>query len=318
MDTSDADLPLEDGVETFDPVSEADIEIVPPEKDVVKGPGLKALMACMVISTLLGAGGGFALTTLWQAAPPLQDISALETQIAAQTRANEDLRAQVGRLKNEMQAKIDQLSVAPTDNVDAMEFTTRLARLEDAAQEGKGSADDITRLEKRIEALTAFDGIAPDSVPVEIATRLEALETSHIQITPDTLMIGNMSLREVLDDLQNNRGVHLSKTSASSPGDTFVTRESIAIVLPPFPEDSIRGILREASLADKNWIQRVLGRHVSVRKPGEQDPVDQVLAAIKAGDIEQAVAVVETLPSPARSNASEWMTAARHLLQTEN
>lgn len=83
------------------------------------------------------------------------------------------------------------------------------------------------------------------------------------------------------------------------------------ILLASFPEARVRTALKDAELSQKNWIARFVGENMTVRKPGERDAVDAILDLIRAGDISGAITQMETLPSPVRSSAQEWMKAAR-------
>ena len=90
---------------------------------------------------------------------------------------------------------------------------------------------------------------------------------------------------------------------------TVATRSVIA--LPPFPEAELREALRENELSGKNWFARVIGRNLSVKKTGERDAVDEIVDLVARGNISEALDKMETLPSSVRSNARDWMKAAR-------
>jgi len=191
------------------------------------------------------------------------DLSGYDRQMDELRAKNKNLQAQISRLERHNKTQ---------SSLNISDISSRIEALETRPVVSENTGDISDLISENIDAGGSGRLI---SVPAEIANRLESLESQINRADPEVFLFGESLL-------QDQRG-------------------DVRTILPTFPETALRARLRELDVADKSWWRRSLSRHISVKKPGETDRVDDIQTHIANGDIDKALGVIENLPSQARS-----------------
>ncbi len=311
----------------------------PKAQDGTNKPGGRLSWLGAVLG-ILGVGlGGYALLKTSTLSPP--DNSEIKAEITRIESENAALKTQIARLERRLKSQNSAAAALSDINpllarIDALEARPQSAS-ELTQDELEGLQADITRLEKRFELISNYSENSDDKtfssegeagsadpsqkghlkalqIPLEIATRLEALEDRINKADPDTFQFGERLLRDELDAI-GSRFAAMSETQILDEAPSFEAAQRRVAELLDFPETALRARLRDIELADKPWWQRSLARHISVKKSSETDEVDLIIAAIDKGEIKEAVRLIGNLPSQARSILNEWVSSAQTYLQ---
>jgi len=281
---------------------------------------------------LMGIGlGGY--NSLQSSLTKPLDLSGYDRQMDELRAKNKNLQAQISRLERHNKTQ---------SSLNISDISSRIEALETrpVVSENTGDISDLiselARLENRVDTLSAFtpdkgreaqaDGEDQNenidaggsgrliSVPAEIANRLESLESQINRADPEVFLFGESLLQDQLEALrQGQNSISARQRYSVSTDRGGAMRGDVRTILPTFPETALRARLRELDVADKSWWRRSLSRHISVKKPGETDRVDDIQTHIANGDIDKALGVIENLPSQARSVVRDWVNAAQSI-----
>ncbi len=328
-----------------------------PGASPLKKPGVlgRKLAALGAVLGLLGVGlGGYALLKTATLAVP--DNTDIKTEIARIETQNATLKTQIERLERRLKSQEGRESA----NADVSGLIDRIEALEIVPQSPNAISDtelenlqnDVKRLDKRFDLIQDFTqssdanaatgaqdaaeeggsentAVSRIDIPLEIATRLEALEAQTQTHAQDV-----KAKDKRIAELEEALSLVKEQQSGDTPVDAAVTPNAQAgaavspgallrakaapqkrLALAPFPEEAVRTRLRELDLADKPWWKKSLARHISVKKPGEIDDVDLIVGAIDRGEIEEAVKLIGNLPSQARSMLGDWVENAQSYIR---
>jgi len=303
------DAPLDDVNEapSDDIIGGLTAELQPPKR---KKRRFFAALGGIVIALGAGGIGGFAAHEYFDVAPPLPDLSAIERDIEnlqkttkAQTARNKTLETQIKTANRR--------------------FGQDISSLEDKWQ------GQLADLDQKIEAIEipslppATVNITPNSENAETPTldddnAARALETI-IDPRPELLAVVDDLRRAVEDDITQikDRLERLESEPEVVPlrqGEAGPEFDNSSAV--DFPRDEILAALKSAESPDspKNWIGKILNKHISLKSTGHDQAaayLDSINAAILIEDWDGALELSERLPESARISVQEWIARAR-------
>ena len=279
-------------IEDIDAQIEVEPAYVDAEPKSKKRFGPFALIGTAFLASLLGAGAIYGVTTYLTPTAPdmgpmeasIKTVSATSETLAAETKT---LKAQIARLERDLKARP---AVGASPQVDLTPIERRLAALEDAAASEATSQIDGDVL-ARLEALQSEGSEALDLS--EIFSRLDALEAAGADGTDD------LGILERLEALELR-----PQTIVTTP--TAVAVVTGPTLMPPFPEDKIRGAIERTS-PPKSWLDRTLKKHISVQS--EDNPaylLETVLKNLEAGEVQAALTAFDKLPTEVKSAGQDW------------
>lgn len=320
--------------------------MVPPPQQIIEksGPGFVPLVLGGVIAAVLG----YLVATLTQPVPDGVDgdrIAALESDIAAlqQVPAAEGTDVDLGPLQAVQAELADRVTAleaamgerppaetgAPATDAstaavaEAPDLTDLRIALADLTATVDDLASDVAGLTGRVEA---FD---PDAVPALMA-RLDAVEATLADLearadsnADDAEAVAREAARNQLA-LAVESGLPFAETIAQLPDAPEALEARAADGVPTTAELAdefpalARAALREARAAAPGdvGLGSLAGRFLNARslEPREGDDPDAVLsraeAAMRAGDVDTALAELDALPDEARAPLADWIARA--------
>lgn len=281
-------------------VESEEIEDIEPIATERKSVGLVPVLILSLLAALTGAVGGAFGAQYFTKSP---DASAINNQISRQAADIEDksqkavasLKTQLAALKTDlMEVQVGQASEQVLSSLQ-----NRLEVLETAPVLELPQID--------AEALTALQNAQADGFDWPDLTGIEAkiseLEESYSNIS-DRLQI----MSEAIQDLESSPAKAVTLGAADTPVD--VTQN---FALPAFPETALRDAAKQMTKG-KGFFARTLNKHIDVKKPN--DPlvlIEKSAAAMKSGEISQAINLFDQLPAEIKAVGQDWRDAASQL-----
>jgi len=284
-DDNELDVELEDS----DDIS-PHMEILPPEKTIRAGVGMKTALLLSVLAALAGAFGGAAISQAVNLKSPADDK--VRSQLESFSQDKDTLRQEVSQLEE----TVNTLKTQKPKELTTLE--TRLKKLEQERVPADESA--FADIGARVEALENSPAAqqAGNTIPDDILGRLEALEKQ----APNT------DLNEIVDRLDRLEVQSITQPQKSQGFDaTPAATTAQANLIPPFPRDDV--LRATANSSEGGWLNRTLNKHVKIRDADQASPeslVDQIQAYLDIGDYGEALATFDKLPSKARTAGKAW------------
>ena len=303
---------------------------------VRRGVGRGVVFPLFLCAALAGAAGGWALTRY---IPPAQISQPHTEQIAKLsqrlTRAETTLsgqKAQLSRLSAELgkgAAAAKRGEKAQVNEADLEPLTSRLSRLEAALaaitpgtaapEQSVNSAPQNGSPAQTEDSDTQDTGISTEAslIEDEKETSPQPSETDQPD-KPDKpdKPAATIDFGPEIDALSGRvtrleGQIKEAQAQAAAPNVIIDT-----VLLPPFPRGAVlTAMTSETSSAPKNWLDKTLKKHISVRDPEAvaqaNAALDTIEKHIKTGEYVLALDAVEALPSQARSEAKTWLDAVR-------
>ncbi|MGB0907331.1 MAG: hypothetical protein ACPGVT_07540 [Maricaulaceae bacterium] len=326
--------------EHFDASDDVPVEEVKSRRYLGWGAGL----TLTVMGICLGAIGGWGLSRLMPPPTATFDDSALLERLTALENSKAAMSKDVTRLKSDM---TEVKAAGPkeddaTESIDLAAIENRIADLElrlTERQKTPSTVDDegapnvfeepnvIDSPDDSMEppSLESNDAVASNETappPAFNGVTLEEFETALTALRDDysqqiAANTGTQqqstsdiaALYERLETLQ--RDIATAKEMAANP---IIVKE--AVLLPPYPRDAIfEAITQVETKEDAGWISKTLGRHITVRDPDDVDMATKkltaIMAAIETDDIQEALALTQSLPPEGVALASDWIKAVK-------
>lgn len=275
------------------------MEVLPPEKVIRAGVGMKTALALSLLAALAGAFGGAAISQAFNLKSSADNN--VQSQLESFSQEKDSLRREVSQLEE----TVNTLKVQKSAELSTLE--TRMKKLETerklapATGDGAAFADIGARVEA-LESNTSVQSSAGNTLPDDILGRLEALEKQT----------SNADINEIVDrldrlEVQSITQPQKSQALQAAPAPAAQVQK---ILIPPFP----REVVLEAAAGSGNsgWLNRTLDKHVKIRDADEASPeiiADQIQTYLDMGNYEDAIAAFDTLPSKARSAGKAWRDA---------
>lgn len=248
-------------------------------------------------------------------------------------------------------SKIAELSTdLATTNREAATVKTRLSSAEKTLNARSGQAELITELQANVSELSAIDHAADRSAVIDpVITRLGAIETiitppnleegevdgeavEAAQAGVSALLSRIDALETQLTEMRAQPPVSLEPailsytTPAEGPNDSAATKDEETpepadaqdsySLIDNFPRDAM---LKALSIQSQNteqpsWLRRIIGKHVQTDDLTAADSKAAVLKAerlTRAGDIDGAITLIESLNPTLRAAAHGWLIEAK-------
>ncbi|UWQ17772.1 COG4223 family protein [Jannaschia sp. M317] len=317
--------------------AQAPLPVTAPPPPAKSGPGFLPL----VLGGLIAGGIGYGVATLTETPPPppaeidMSRVDALEAQIAALTPADVDLTGVEGA-QADLSARIDALA-ARLDAVEGRDIANAQtqaasASTADIASEATETlraelvalSDDLAALRQDVDGLPRVDAELADRVAaVEAGLQDMSVEAASIEASAEDLArdAARNQMRLAVDtgqpfteqvDLLGDVPPALSDMAEGG----VPTTSALASDFPAVARAALRAA-RSVTPDDGNPLTAFLRRQTGARslEPREGDDPDAVLsraeAAVRMGDIDAALAEIETLPPEAQNALSAWTDRAR-------
>jgi len=223
-------------------------------------------------------------------------LAAIQGTSRNQASSNQSLSASLGALEDQVQ---ELKNAEPVDNSEALAaLEERISKLGTVTipdgEEGTASVD-LLALVERVDTIETGGS-------EEIATRLAELETR----------IEDISTRPSAFPKPDPTPAELPTVETVQSAE-----EALNILIDTFPRAKMLEAIdaQKVRAAEKpSWIQRALSRHVKTHDEGKADPieiVDAAEAALKQGQVSNALKLMGDLNPPVRVIAADWMGAAK-------
>ena len=273
------------------------MEVLPPEKVIRAGVGMKTVLVLSILAALAGAFGGAAISQAVSLKSPADDN--VQSQLESFSQEKDTLRREVSQLEE----SVNSLKTQKPKEITTLE--TRLKKLERERAPADESA--FADIGARVEALENSPATqqAGNVVSEDLLGRIEALEKQA----------PNEDLNEIVDRLDR-----LEVQSVTQPQKSQMPRASRAaapsaapvqtILIPPFPRAEV--LKAAGNSGQGGWLNRTLDKHVQIRDADEASPenlADQIQTYLDMGEFGKAIATFDTLPSKARSAGKAWRDA---------
>lgn len=287
---SEIELDLEEDIPSH-------MEVLPPEKIVRTGVGMKTVLVFSMLAALAGAFGGAAISQAFNLKSSASDN--VQSQLESFSQEKDSLRRDVSQLEE----TVNSLKVQKPAELSSLE--TRMKKLETERKLAPAPADDnaYAVIGARIEALENNADMqlsTGNTLPEDILGRIEMLEKQA----------PNADLNEIVDRLDRLEVQSITQPQKSQTKQTAPVAEVQKILIPPFPRDAV--LDAAAKSGQSGWLNRTLDKHVKIRDANEVSPeniADQIQAHLDIGDYSEAVALFDTLPSKSRSAGKAWRDA---------
>lgn len=224
-------------------------------------------------------------------------LAAIQGTSQNQASSNQSIVATLNDLEDKIAAL--QESEKPVDNSEAIsaleDRISKLATLNNIDAEDGMTSINLLDLIERLDTLEA-------SSSADINARLDALEAQikEANANPATFPKPDSTPIEL----------PAAETAQSAA-------ETLQVLIDTFPRSKMLETVKaqEALAAKKpSWLQRTLSRHVKTHDEEKINPVDTIAsaeAALKLGEVDQALKLIATLNPPVRAVAAEWIDAAK-------
>ena len=298
---SDEDLPLDEILNGDEAAPETVVESGTSMAVKARTIGFKTLVTGMIAAALMGASGGTVLSTYFN--KPIVDIKPLQSKADAAQNDIARLKTQITRLDREVKSlrNVDPVNTASIENrLDVLETGLELSleRLESLRSENLTSS-----------ALTQSGTV---NIDPELVARLEALAAAGGGVLELSDVYRRLTaLENIVENQATNQATHESEidyiedTFEDMPDNVSLTTDSTNLIS-DFPKADILTAIENIERS-KNWVKRILNKHISVRS--EDDPrnlVEAIIAHLDTGDIDGAIEKFDQLPSQARSAGRAW------------
>ena len=328
--------------ERVDPgqVSETVVDAGNPDR----GPKRQSGFIGLLIGGVLAAGAGFVLAKYEPGGWPLQDTSALQTEIQSQAKDIEQLKAALttsgGGIALEQRLAALETAAPIQTPVDLKSLQDRVALLEaelpalKTASAGGDVAEELRQIQGRLKALELGSTLSPEAIAAtddrvkeaEIAAAASKAEAERMATkAADTAILSYIS-----DALTNGSAFsdQLAQLSVPAPDVLISVSETgvptVATLQGTFPE-AARKALDAALRADmgSSWAQRAAtflrtqtgARSLTPREGSDPDAIlSRAEAALTSGDLQTAMTEIAGLPKEAQEPMAEWLELAQKWL----
>ena len=270
--------------------------------------GQRVVLGGFVLSTLLGGTLGVIGSKIFSGpdktialrAEFQQDLNDLRQATQTQT---SQLGAATDNVKMGTQTRLDKLqaeNLALVNKVDTLEQMVTQMQL--ATQQNTKTFSD------RVAVLEALSGDSPEvfSGASSIASRLNALEERTL-------------IKDIADEASTKlqeEPLNIKRISVKPPVDPM-RQASLDVLIDTFPRAKLLAAVKaqEKTASKKtSWLKRALSKHVRVGNDDAPDPyevIEAVEAALKNGQVTDALEKLAQLNPPVRSSAAAWVEATK-------
>ena len=209
---------------------------------------------------------------------------------------------------DELSSQVEQLSQTAASRETAQSLADRLSALETQTQE--------LAAQQQAARSAAADGAGPAAQALAVAELRDALRFSspfaqQLQAARQ-VVAGDSALSATLDELQPMAEEGVPTRAELSSGFDRAAAEAVAADMGASQDGMLGGVLRR--LNDVITVRRV-------DASAEGNSVDARLARaenkLAAGDLQEAVAIVEQLPEPAKGEMASWLEQAQSRIAAE-
>ena len=292
--------------------------ILQPITPVKRGIGWGGASVLFLLASLLGAAGGWAAVQYLvphkneTAVAPRVDLAPLTARLEKAETTLTGQGAQLKLLQTEINNRPASIKVRakPTPSGESAAATTRVELDAQTVETIKTLRDQVSNMETALQSLR--DDMTTQAAQVQTAVSEPqggALAQDMVDQKVSTLGKEVKTLRARIDELE--QGLGETRAMAATP---VIVKEPV--LLPAFPRQAVFDALTTPPQeADAGWMTKTLKKHISVRNPEDVKRAQQQLGiiaeAIEAGNIAQAVSIVEAMPQDVKDKANDWLAAAR-------
>ena len=275
-----------------------------------KGIGFAPVLAMSVLAAAGGAVGGAALSPMFYNDVGT-DNSVITQSISDLQEDNKKLKAQINRLETSLGS-----SEPLTQTVDLTPLENRLSVLENrepVSVDGAGISADLL---SRLELLETEKAVPTNSVDLSVIedrlTKLEAVEPPNIEPVDLSGLEARIEKTEALVQDQSRVASIEKRVAALAMSIKKVEIEQAKEPLPAFPRSAVLEAISTAAEEQKSgWINRALGKHISVQDEAVLTVLDHIDSLIAEDDLTAAMNMVLKLPESGQTAAEEWLNAAQ-------
>ncbi len=243
-----------------------------------KPVGLATLVVFSGLAAILGAIGGYGLSSVLKTETTSIDLTSVEGEIANLEKTQALLEARINRL-DATQKSLTEVNQSPSKALSDIE--NRIQALESGvAIENSGL--DLTNFQTRLEGMELQISELPQTGP----NTGQEIDIPSVDLSPLEQRVA--LLERQLGELQNAGREDRSE----------------------FPKDAvIASLSSEDTEPSKNWFKRAIDSQITVRDDTHLKTVDEITILIDKGDIKGAIKLIETLPISAQTAAEDWVEA---------